>query len=149
MTADVPLVNSENSSVGQAITTKEVEDLPVNGRSPLMLAQLAIGVILSPFNSTSTVQQPYDSSNPFSLGGTPTQTSEMLLDGSPNATWDNRSAYTPPIDAVQEVRVKVFDTDSAFGHTGGGTINMVIKTGHQHDPRHGLRIQPADSTDRQ
>ena len=129
VTADVPLVNSENSSVGEAITTKEVEDMPVNGRSALTLAQLAIGVIPSPFNSTSTVQQPYDSSNPFSLGGTPTQTSEMLLDGSPNATWDNRSAYTPPIDAVQEVRVKVFDTDSAFGHTGGGTINMVMKTG--------------------
>ena len=129
VTADVPLVNSENSSVGQAITTKEVEDMPVNGRSALTLAQLAIGVIPSPFNSTSTVQQPYDSANNFSLGGTPTQTSEMLLDGSPNATWDNRSAYTPPIDAVQEVRVKAFDTDAAFGHTGGGTINMVMKTG--------------------
>jgi hypothetical protein len=129
VTADVPLVNAENASVGQAITTKEVEDFPLNGRSPLMLAQLAIGVIMSPFNSTSTVQQPYDRSNPFSIGGTPTQTSEMLLDGSPNATWDNRSAYTPPVDAVQEVRVKAFDTDSAFGHTNGGTINMVLKTG--------------------
>ncbi len=94
-----------------------------------MLAQLAIGVIMSPYNSTSTVQQPYDRSNPFSIGGTATQTSEMLLDESPNATWDNRSAYTPPVDAVQEVRVKVFDTDTAFGHTSGGTINMVLKTG--------------------
>lgn len=129
VSADVPLVNSKNASVGQAITTKEIEDLPLNGRSPLMLAQLAIGVIMSPYNSTSTVQQPYDRSNPFSIGGTPTQTSAMLLDGSPNATWDNRSAYTPPVDAVQEVRVKVFDTDSAFGHTSGGTINMVLKTG--------------------
>src|ERR1022692_2128243 len=45
VTADVPIVNSENASVGQAITTKEVEDFPLNGRSPLMLAQLAIGVI--------------------------------------------------------------------------------------------------------
>jgi hypothetical protein len=129
VTADVPLVNSENASVGQAITTKEVEDFPLNGRSPMMLAQLAIGVIMSPFNSTSTVQQPYDRSNPFSIGGTPTQTSEIMLDGSPNATWDNRSAYTPPVDAVQEVRVKAFDTDTAFGHTNGGTINMVLKTG--------------------
>jgi hypothetical protein len=127
--ADVPIVNSENASVGQAITTKEVEDLPINGRSPLMLAQLAIGVIMSPYNSSSTVQQPYDSSNPFSIGGTATQTSEMLLDGSPNATWDGRSAFSPPMDSVQEVRVKAFDTDSAFGHTGGGTINVVMKTG--------------------
>ena len=39
VSADAPIVNSENSSVGQAITTKEVEDLPMNGRSPLILAQ--------------------------------------------------------------------------------------------------------------
>ena len=129
VTADAPLLNSENSSVGQAITTKEVEDFPLNGRSPLMLAQLAIGVIPSPFNSASTVQQPYDSANQWSIGGTPTQSSEMLLDGAPNATWDMRSAYTPPVDAVQEVRVKAFDSDSAFGHTGGGTINQVLKSG--------------------
>jgi hypothetical protein len=51
------------------------------------------------------------------------------VDGSPNATWDGRLAYSPPQDAVQEVRVKAFDSDAAFGHTGGGTLNQVMKTG--------------------
>jgi len=129
VTADAPLVNSENATVGGAITTKEVEDLPLNGGSPLMLAQLEIGVIYSPFNSSSTVLQTYDSSNNFSLAGTPTQSSEMLLNGAPNATWDMRLAFTAPKDAVQEVRVKVVDTDAGFGHTRGGTINQVLKTG--------------------
>ena len=129
VTAEAPMVNNENASVGSAISTKEVEDLPLNGGSPLMLAQLETGVIYTPFNSSSTVLQTYDSSNNFSIAGTPTQSSEMLLDGAPNATWDMRSAYTPPKDAVQEVRVKVLDTDAAFGHTRGGTINQVLKTG--------------------
>ena len=56
VTAEAPLVNSENASVGHAITTKEVEDLPLNGGSPWMLSQLEIGVIYSPFNSTSSVR---------------------------------------------------------------------------------------------
>ena len=129
VTAEVPLVNSENASIGHAITTKEVEDLPLNGGSPWMLSQLEIGVIYSPFNSTSSVQQSYDSSNNFSIAGTPTQSSEMLLNGAPNATWDMRSAYTPPKDAVQEVRTTVLNTDASFGHTRGGTINMVMKSG--------------------
>jgi hypothetical protein len=129
VTAEAPLLNSENASVGGSVTTKEVEDLPINGRSPMMLAQLEIGVILSPFNSSSTVVQPYDSSNNFSIGGTPTQSSEMLLNGAPNATWDMRSAYSAPQDAVQEVRVKVFDSDAGFGHTRGGTINQILKSG--------------------
>lgn len=129
VTAEAPLINSENASVGHAITTKEVEDLPLNGGSPWMLSQLEIGVIYSPFNSTSSVQQTYDSSNNFSIAGTPTQSSEMLLNGAPNATWDMRSAYTPPRDAVQEVRTTVLNTDASFGHTRGGTINMVMKSG--------------------
>ncbi len=33
------------------------------------------------------------------------------------------------VDAVQEVRVKAFDSDASFGHTGGGTMNQVLKTG--------------------
>ena len=45
VTADVPLINSENASVGQAITSKEVEDLPLNGGTPLAFAALAMGVI--------------------------------------------------------------------------------------------------------
>ena len=131
VTAEVPLVNSENASIGHAITTKEVEDLPLNGGSPWMLSQLEIGVIYSPFNSNASVVQTYDSSNNFSIAGTPTQSSEMLLNGAPNATWDMRSAYTPPKDAVQEVRTTVLNTDASFGHTRGGTINMVMKIGNQ------------------
>ncbi len=38
-------------------------------------------------------------------------------------------AYNPPQDAVEEVRVKAFDADAAFGHTGGGTMNQIMKTG--------------------
>ena len=129
VTAEAPLVNNENASVGHAITTKEVEDLPLNGGSPWMLSQLEIGVIYSPFNSNASVVQTYDSSNNFSIAGTPTQSSEMLLNGAPNATWDMRSAYTPPKDAVQEVRTTVLNTDASFGHTRGGTINMVMKSG--------------------
>ncbi len=43
--SDVPLVNNASAATGQTITTKQVEDLPVNGRTPLMLAQLSMGVI--------------------------------------------------------------------------------------------------------
>ena len=52
-----------------------------------------------------------------------------MVNGSPDATWDGRLAYSPPRDAVQEVRVKAFDSDAAYGHTGGGTLNQVLKSG--------------------
>jgi len=30
VTADVPLINTENSSTGQTITTQQVEEIPLN-----------------------------------------------------------------------------------------------------------------------
>src|SRR5215472_466769 len=128
VSADAPLLDSENASVGQSITTKEVEEMPLNGRTPMMLAPLALGVIPT---GTPTLVHPFDSGAPaaFSVGGTASQTSEILIDGSPGATWDGRQAYSPPHEAVQEVRVKAFDSDASFGHTACGTMNQVLKTG--------------------
>ena len=128
VTADAPLLDAENASVGQSITTKEVEEMPLNGRTPIMLAQLAIGVVAS---GNPTLVHPFDSGSggAWVIGGSVAQTHELLIDGSPDGTWDGRLAYSPPQDAVQEVRVKAFDSDAAFGHTGGGTLNQVMKTG--------------------
>src|SRR5215831_11084756 len=128
VTAEAPLVDTENSSTGQAITTQQVEEIPLNGRNPMMLTQLAIGVVAT---GNPTLVHPFDNgaAAAWSIGGTPSQTSEILINGSPNATWDNRAAYSPQQDAVQELRVKAFDPDAAYGHTGSGTINLIMKTG--------------------
>lgn len=123
-----PLVDSENASTGQTITARQVEDLPINGRTPMVLAQLSMGVIST---TQPSLVHPFDLAAPasISIGGLPSQTSELLMDGSPDATWDQRLAFSPPQDAVQQVAVKVFDNDAAYGHTGSGTANMILKTG--------------------
>jgi len=125
---DAPLLNSENGSVGQTITTKEVEDLPSNGGTPMMLAALALGVLAT---SQPNAVLPFASGGgaSWSIGGSPSQTNELLIDGSPNGTWDGRLAYSGLKDAIQEVRIKTFETDAAYGHTGAGTINQVLKSG--------------------
>ena len=128
VSADVPLINTENASVGQPITTREVEDLPLNGGTPLTFASLSIGVVAT---GQPGLIHPFDSGAAagYSIGGTPAQTNEILINGSPDSTWDGRLAYSPPKDAVLEVRVKAFDTDAGFGHTGGGTLNQILKSG--------------------
>jgi hypothetical protein len=128
VTADAPLLNTENATAGSAITTKEVEDLPLNGGTPMAFAALSLGVIAT---GQPGLIHPFDAGGAagWSVGGGYAQTSELLVDGSPNATWDGRLQYSVPKDAVQEVRVKAFDSDAAFGHTGGGTLNQIMKTG--------------------
>ena len=128
VTAEAPILNSETATVGQAITEREVEELPLNGRTPLTLTSLSMGVLNT---SQPGLVHPFDLGGAagFSIAGSPSQVNEILLDGSPDATWDGRLAYSPPADAVEEVRVKAFDNDASFGHTGGGTINQILRTG--------------------
>lgn len=128
VTAAAPLLNTSSASIGQVITTKEVADLPLNGRTPMMLAELAIGVL--PTGQPSQVH-PFDNNgaSAWSIAGSPSQTSEILMDGSPDELWNYTLAYSPPQATVQQVSVQAFDTDAAFGHTQAGVINQVLKSG--------------------
>ena len=126
--SNVPLVNTVNASTGQVITTKQVEDLPLDGRTPMMLAQLSVGVVAT---SNPSLVHPFDNNGAaaWSIGGTPSQVSELLLDGAPDEIWSGALAYSPPQDAVQEVTVDAFNTDAAYGHSYGGTANQILKQG--------------------
>jgi hypothetical protein len=128
VTSEAPLIQTGTASVGQVITTNQVENMPMNGRTPMALAQLAYGV--TPAGGGTRIR-PYDNSGPadISMGGSQNRASEILIDGSPDMTRDRRVAYSPPVDAVTEVKVEAFQVDAAYGNTGGGTINVVMKGG--------------------
>lgn len=127
VTADASMLETATGSNGQVINTTQIENMPLNGRTPLVLSQLAYGVI--PANDPRNVR-PFDNAGPsdFSMGGAPSRTNELLLDGAPNSK-SNQVSYNPPVDAVQEIKVESFSTDAAYGHTGGGTVNVVMKSG--------------------
>jgi hypothetical protein len=128
ITGEVPLIEASNASAGEVITTEEVEDMPINGRTALMLSRLALGVLST--NEPGPVR-PFDNANAaaFTMSGAPAQANELLLNGAPDGTWDKRMAYSPPQDAVVEVRVQSFESDAAYGHSGGGTVNVNTKGG--------------------
>jgi hypothetical protein len=129
VTTNAPLLDQTNASVGQVISTQSVEDLPLNGRTPVVLTELSVGVIST--SAPGGTVHPFDNNagNAWSIGGTPNQVSEILLDGSPDLTLLGALAYSPTQDSVSEVSIRPFDTDASFGHTIGGVINQVTKSG--------------------
>jgi len=128
VTADAPLIDSTNAAIGQNISTEEVGSLPQNGRTPVTLALLALGV-----SSTAGPAQvrPFDNGGAASItiAGAKNQTTETLLDGSPDTDSQLKVAYNPPQDVVREVQVSAFQADAAYGHSGGGIVNMVTLGG--------------------
>ena len=128
VTTDTPLLQNDDASIGQVFTEKQVQDLPLNGRTPMSYVQFTAGVVAT----TSPVSvHAYDNSATagFSVGGLANKNSEVLLDGSPDTASDNSPAYSPPVDATSEVKLNIFESDATYGHAAGGVANIVTKSG--------------------
>lgn len=131
VTAEAPLINTATASAGQVITTHEVENLPMNGNTPLALARNALGVIPKQKHLLNEVK-PYDTSSAvdISLGGANAGSNEYLLDGVPNMSSAARQGgFSPSMEAVDEVKVELYQADAAYGDTLGGTVNITTKSG--------------------
>ncbi len=128
VTSEAPVLQSSSASIGQVISSTQIENMPVSGRTPLALAQLAFGVVP---NTDPRFTRPFDNAGPsgFSMGGAPAQVNELLIDGASDTTGNLRVAYNPPMDAVTEVKAEAFQADAAYGHTGGGTVNIITRSG--------------------
>ena len=129
VSADAPLLTTASASMGQAITVGQVDTMPMSGRAPMMLAQLSIGIASATNPQANSRPFDNDGTSSMSVGGSQNKASEILLDGGPSMSKNRRTGYNPPLDAVAEVKVEVFQPDAAYGDTAGGTINVVTRGG--------------------
>jgi hypothetical protein len=136
VTGAPPLIETANGSGGTVIGEKELENIPLNGRQVYTLLGTTPG---SQFTQTQFGAQGYsgtrgwDVSNAYTLGGGVQGYQQFTLDGTnvtlqihgSQGTWQ----IAPNVDALQEVNVMTTTYDARFGRTGGGTVNMVTKSG--------------------
>ena len=134
--AEASLLDRTTGGLGQTIDNTAVEAMPLNGRMIFMLNRLAGGVNwqVPTFGSTGTSGlRPFDNQggSDWSINGGRVQTNEFLLDGVANST---RGVYDfgPPVDAVEEFKIQTNTYDAQYGRTGGGVVNMTLKSGGNH-----------------
>jgi hypothetical protein len=119
-------VQFNTSSMALTIDTKMANSLPVINRNPFLLIAMNPAVVV---NSTNE-QSPYHhwAANQFDVGGNTDRKNDIILDGAPSMT-TQKSSYTPPMDAVQEINLQQNSVDAEFGHSAGGVISMQMKSG--------------------
>jgi hypothetical protein len=131
---DTPLVDTATATTGEVLTSDQVEDLPSNGRSPIGFVHLEYGAVAKGKHSESQVT-PFGNStgSDFSAGGGNSQSNEILMNGVPNMEDGGRiSAYSPELDAVDEIKLDEFSANAALGDTSGGIVNITTKGGTNH-----------------
>ncbi len=127
-----PLLESQTSSVGQIMTTRSIDDLPLNGRSSFRLVQLTPGVV---FNAAAygqfgdvPVNTTFDAT--LQINGGRMSSNEYLIDGVPSsAGYFSQMTVIPDVDDTQEFRVQGNDLPATYGRFGGGVVNVITKSG--------------------
>ena len=118
--AQVPLLNTENSSKGDVIVTQEIAEMPLDGRNFQDLALLVPGVV-------PNAQGDFGS---FPIGGARSDSTGYLIDGiSARRPEFGQTQVSPNLDAIQEFKLETSGYSAEYGRFGGGVINVVLKGG--------------------
>ncbi|HUQ88440.1 MAG TPA: TonB-dependent receptor [Vicinamibacterales bacterium] len=128
VTADAPLIESTNASVGGVIDAQALESIPTAGRSVFLMATLEPTVQASG-NAHWNRMQDQVGNSAVSMGGGPVRANNFLVDGFPVTDLQNRASTNPSMEAVQEMKVQVHTYDAEMGRTGGGVMNMSARSG--------------------
>ena len=128
VTAQAPLIESTNASVGGVIDAAALGAIPSSGRSVFLLATLEPTVQASG-NAHWNRMQDQVGNSAVSMGGGPVRANNFLVDGFPVTDLQNRASTNPSMEAVQEMKVQVHTYDAEMGRTGGGVMNMSARSG--------------------
>jgi hypothetical protein len=128
--ASAAVLETQTASRSGVIDNKAITELPLNARNPFMLGATQSGVT---FRGAAIWQRPFDNGAiaEWSINGGQQSRNEFLLDGAPNNAQlgNNNIAYVPVVDAVQEFSIQTNTYDASYGRTGGGVVNVVLKSG--------------------
>lgn len=134
VTSAAPLLQTENANVSTEVTTRQIQDLPLNLRNVTGLVLLNSSVnnqtqqqILASGGAEDTADQ--DESF-LSFGGGFFGTTAFLLDGGWNVSegWGG-TIYVPSADDVQEFRVQTNSFSAQYGWSTGNVVNVITKSG--------------------
>lgn len=123
-----PLLQTESGSVGQVMSTRTINAMPLNGRNAVYVAQLAPGVVQG-------VGGRGLGSGDFTANGQRPTENNFILDGIDNNTavpdFLNGSSFVvnPPPDALSEFNVQTSNYSAELGHSAGAVLNASIKSG--------------------
>jgi len=119
-----PLVQTDDSSVGQVVEERKIISLPLNGRDFSQLAYIVPGAY-APRPGTSLGDR-----GGFSVAGLNENTNQFLLDGvNNNGTGTMEIAARINIDAVGEFKVQTGTYAAQYGRYAGAQVDVVTKSG--------------------
>ena len=137
VTAEAPVVESQNATISATVEQKTVVELPLNGRDWTQLATLEPGI-----NAVRTQASTTGTNNRVSKGfgnqltdaghrpyGNTYMVDGLNINDYSNGAPGNVIGETLGVDAIQEFSVVTLNYGAEYGRTSGAVINAVSKSG--------------------
>ena len=154
VSADLPGVDPSSAQLGETLTGKTIEDVPLNGRSFTDEIALQAGVV--PVSSqqpnavlmsgcTSTAPSGDLNAGNLSVSGQRETSNAFVLNGSNvEETFSMGTAIVPNLDSIQELHLITGNVDAEYGNFSGGQVIVTTRSGT--DQIHGSAFEFLRST---
>lgn len=133
VTASVLNTATESATIATVVDTRNVQELPLNGRQLQNLALLAPGIAAGWNWSTAANRYGKARENlegAFVVNGLRGRSNDFVLDGMPmNVRQYGVINFEPSNEAVREFELKSSAPQAEFGGTLGATVNIVTRSG--------------------
>jgi len=133
-----PVLNTQDSALGEVVESRQITELPLNGRNFTQLAMLvpgvtrgqAGGVATGSNNNAETFRFGQEGGASLAVNGLRPQADNFILDGiDNNEALVNTIVFFPPADAIDEFRVQTSVAPAQYGRSGGALVVTTIKSG--------------------
>lgn len=127
-------LDTQTSNLDYTVQSKQVDELPLNGRNPYGLAVLAPGIVPGQYFGVGvTVARGAvvaAATNNFNSNGGIGGSNEVLLDGvSIVVCCQGQPAVTPSAEIVDQFKVVTSAPPAQYGRSSGAILNLVTKSG--------------------
>jgi hypothetical protein len=127
--AGAVLLDANTSELGSVMDNKQVDDLPLESRNPLGLANL-IPTVRGQSLFGGTIGQTWHA-GVVNIGGGESVSNAFLIDGMANDKIGDAAGPMSylTVDSTEEFKVLTNSMSAEFGRTGGGVISVISKSG--------------------
>ncbi len=125
-----PVIETATTSVGQVISQRTVQEIPLNGRHFVDLGLLIPGSVTPPQNGFLTAPLRGQGSFAFNTAGNREDTVNFMINGvNLNDPAQNQITFQPSINTVSEFKVDNSTFSAEYGRNSGAIVNIATRSG--------------------
>ena len=128
--SSAPVIETSSVSLGNVVNQRTVQEIPLNGRHFVDLAQLTPGTVTPPQTGSLTSPLRGQGSFSFNSSGAREDTVNFMINGiNMNDISQNQITFQPTINTVAEFKLDNSTFSAEYGRNSGSIVNIATRPG--------------------